>query len=140
MAETSIRRILKKSGYGNSNLSEKGIDFWNYGEFGVSPENQIKFLRRLHRNKLPFSTASLSTVKNLMISEKTEDYTIRDKTGWTKRDGKDIGWWVGYVEREDNVYFFATRIIKPVDERNPKFSRARKEITKGVFKEIGILI
>lgn len=38
-----------------------------------------------------------------MIVEKTLSYTIRAKTGWTK----DIGWYVGYVETKDDVWFFA---------------------------------
>ena len=47
-----------------------------------------------------------------MISERTDTFTFRVKTGWTRRNGTDIGWWVGYAETEGNVYFFATRILK----------------------------
>lgn len=128
--------------YGNGDLSEKGINFWVYGSFTVTPVNQIQFLEDFYKEKgLPFSLETYSVMKNIMISETTEEYTLRDKTGWTTKDGKDIGWWVGYVETKDNVYFFATRIIKPeTDTENiPKFLAARKEITIAILKEIGVI-
>lgn len=134
------KKTLKRSKYGNHNFSEEGVDFWNYGKFAVSPISQIKFLRKLYDNKLPFSQTNIDKVKEIMISEKTDDYVFRDKTGWTKRNGRDIGWWIGYLETKDNVYFFATRITKQVDEKNPQFSKARKEITKRVLSELGILL
>jgi len=131
------RKYLEICAYGNLNFSEKGIDFWNYGQYGISPVNQILFLRRLYEEELPFSKKHMATVKNIMISEKTANYVIRDKTGWTRKDGLDIGWWVGYVETKDNVYFFATRLTKSQKDDNPNFSKYRKEITKHVLKEMG---
>lgn len=129
------QKILNKCGYGNGNLNEQGTDFWNYGEFAVSPVNQIEFLVHLYENKLPFSRSTIDKVKEIMISEQTEMYTYRDKTGWTRKDGIDIGWWVGYVETKDNVYFFSTRLLKDEKDSNPNFSKARKEITKLILNE-----
>lgn len=71
-----------------------------------------------------------------MISERTETHTYRDKTGWTRKNWQDIGWWVGYVEAEDNVYFFATRLMKSENDNNPNFFKGRKEITKLILKDI----
>jgi beta-lactamase class D len=130
------QKILNKCGYGNGNFSEQGIDFWNYGEFTVTPKNQIEFLIKLYENRLPFSDKTVEKVKEIMVSEKTATSTYRDKTGWTRRNGTDIGWWVGYVETKDNVYFFATRILKDDKDNNPNFSKARKEITKLILREV----
>ena len=127
---------LKKCEYGNLNFSEKGTDFWNYGDYGISPKNQIEFLVQLYENKLPFSQQTINTVKEIMISENKDGFIFRDKTGWTTKDGIDIGWWVGYVETPDNIFFFATRIKKGVKEINPDFSKARKEITKTILKDL----
>lgn len=127
---------LKKCDYGNKNLSEKGIDFWNYGNFEISPLNQIDFLKKLYKEDLPFSKITMKKVKEIMISEKTENYIIRDKTGWTKKDGVDIGWYVGYLQTTDNIYFFATRLTKKIEDANPNFSKARKEITKAILDQI----
>jgi beta-lactamase class D len=85
---------------------------------------------------LPFSASTTDKVKKIMISERTETHTYRDKTGWTRKNGQDIGWWVGYVEAEDNVYFFATRLMKSENDNNPNFFKGRKEITKLILKDI----
>ena len=42
-----------------------------------------------------------------MIVDKTANYTIHAKTGWAMRIKKQIGWYVGYLEKGENVYFFA---------------------------------
>ena len=130
------RKYLRKCNYGNSNLTEKGFDFWNYGDFGISPRNQIEFLIKLYGNNLPFSKTTVDKVKEVMISEQTENYTFRDKTGWTKHNGLDIGWYVGYLQTSENVYFFATRLTKQINDNNANFSKARKEITKAILKEL----
>ena len=130
---------LKKCQYGNVNLSEmtsKSVDFWNFGQFGISPKNQVEFLIKLYEEKLPFSKRSFEIVKRIMITETQPNYVIRAKTGWTRFDNKDTGWWVGYVESKGNVYFFATRLIKLRSEINQNFGSCRKEITKKVLKEL----
>ena len=71
-----------------------------------------------------------------MVTEQNEDYTIRSKTGWTRENGMDSGWWVGYVERKDHLWFFATRISKPRSVINPNFSSCRKEITKDILRQL----
>ncbi|MDD4968518.1 MAG: penicillin-binding transpeptidase domain-containing protein [Paludibacter sp.] len=130
---------LKACHYGNGNLSEKGTDFWNFGSFGVTPRNQIEFLVRVYEGKTPFSKRNTDILKVVMITEKTKRYCIRSKTGWTRANGKDIGWWVGFVERKDNVYFFATRITKKRSEVNPDFGSCRKEITREILMQIHAL-
>ncbi len=91
------REMLRAIDYGNNDLSEKSSDFWNYGNFAISPLNQIEFLIKLYENNLPFSQANIDKVKQLMVSESNDSFTFRDKTGWTRKNGKDIGWWVGYL-------------------------------------------
>ncbi len=126
--------------YGNQKIGGKNdIDqFWLNGELQITPQEQIQFLRRLYSNDLPFSQRSLSIVKDIMINEKTPDYTIRGKTGWFGfgREGTpNIGWYVGYVERGENVYFFATNI----DIHNPKDATARLELTRRCLKDLAVL-
>ena len=71
-----------------------------------------------------------------MISKQTATHAYRSKTGWTRKNGQDIGWWVGYVETKDNVYFFATRLTKSKNEKSPHFLKGRKEITKLILRDI----
>lgn len=125
--------------YGNNNLSEPGTDFWNFGPFGISPLNQVQFIRNLYEGNLPFSERNMETVKSVMITEKTDNYTIHAKTGWTREGGINTGWWVGYIENGNGVWFFATLLLQDRKYNSPSFGPCRKEITKQVFKELGIL-
>ena len=132
----NYQRYLDQADYGNGNLSEEGTDFWNYGEFGIAPIDQVHFLIRLYENTLPFSQAAMDSVKDIMVSENTQGITYRDKTGWTQKNGRDIGWWVGYAQAQNNVYFFATRITKDVHTKNANFAACRKTITKHVLESL----
>lgn len=133
------QKYLKLCNYGNQNLSHKDADFWNFGPFAISPANQVEFLIQVYEEKLPFSKRNIAILKRVMVTEKTTHFTIRSKTGWTRVSGNDIGWWVGYIERYDNVYFFATRITKKRSTLNPNFSQCRKEITKNILRQIKAL-
>lgn len=130
---------VKKVDYGNNNTGNpEDIDqFWLNGKLQITPQQQIKFLRRLHHNDLPFSQRTISIVKNIMINEKTPNYTIRSKTGWFgygNPDIKNIGWYVGYVETKDNVYFFATNI----DIKSEKDGIARLLLTRLCLQDLGV--
>lgn len=73
-----------------------------------------------------------------MVNEKTPDYTIRAKTGWYEfgSDGTpNIGWYVGYLEKDKHVYFFASNI----DIRNPKDPAARIELTRRCLHDLAVL-
>jgi len=127
---------LNTVSYGNWDLSEDGHDFWNYGSFGVSPKNQIQFLKDFYLEKLPFSEKTYEIVKKLMISDETGDFLISGKTGWTKTVTEDIGWWIGYSENDKGTLFFATRITKDRSVNNPDFSDCRTSITKIILSDL----
>lgn len=133
------KRYLTQCGYGNVELSEQGTDFWNFGPLGISPVGQVEFLKKLYDGKLPFSKRNLDIVKRIMITEKNQIYTIRSKTGWTMADQINTGWWVGYVEKQKEVYFFATRLLQDRKSNRSDFSGCRKKITRSVMKDLKIL-
>jgi len=133
------RDYLKRCSYGNGDVSIPDPDFWNYGNFRISPINQIETLKGVYEETLPFSKRSFQILKQIMIEEKTPLYTLRAKTGWTRDGGKDTGWWVGYIEKKDNVYFFATRLVKERTTINPNFNKCRKNITKEILRSLKIL-
>jgi beta-lactamase class D len=128
---------LDKANYGNADTSG-GIDkFWLSGGLRITPEQQVNFLKRLHDNTLPFSQRSIDIVKNIMIAKDTLGYVVRAKTGWGEQDNKEIGWYVGYVETKDNVYYFAN-CIQTTDSENKEFARARIEIVYQILEELKI--
>ncbi|WP_224996584.1 penicillin-binding transpeptidase domain-containing protein [Cesiribacter sp. SM1] len=130
---------LKATGYGNGNLEQEGEDFWNFGSFGVSPLEQVQFLRNVYEGKSPFSKRSTDILKKVMLTEETADYKIRAKTGWTREGGMNLGWWVGYAETEQGVYFFATRLYQDRKFNSPSFGPCRKDVTRAMLRELEII-
>ncbi|MBA4852481.1 class D beta-lactamase [Emticicia sp. BO119] len=139
IGKEKYKHYLKICQYGNGNLSQNDADFWNFGNFAISPINQIEFLIKVYEEKLPFSKKNMEILKKVMITEKTYAYSIRSKTGWTRVSSQDIGWWVGYIERNDNTYFFATRITKKRSTINPEFGQCRKDITKNILRQLNVI-
>lgn len=134
----NYNKFLTQCNYGNKDISVNDNDFWNFGNLAVSPANQIEILIGIYEETLPFSKKSYEILKKIMVEEQTEKYTLYAKTGWTRYGGKDTGWWVGYVESRDNVWFFATRLIKNRNTVNPDFGRCRKEITRNILQQMKV--
>jgi beta-lactamase class D len=134
----NYKKYLAKCNYGNLNLSQKETDFWNFGNFSISPINQVEFIKKLYEGNLPFANRNIEIVKKVMIAEQNENYTIRAKTGWTRENNINTGWWIGYVEVPKGVYLFATNLIQDRKYNRNDFGACRKEITKNVFKQLKI--
>ena len=139
MGKDTYKKYLTESKYGNNNLTQTEADFWNFGDFAISPKNQVEFLHALYDDKLPFSKRNIDIVKRVMITEQTEEYTIRAKTGWTRESNINTGWWTGYIETQNGTFIFATRILQDRKMNRSDFGSCRKEITKKIFKELGII-
>lgn len=138
-----MQKYLNKLKYGNRNISG-GIDqFWLTGGLRISPDEEVNFLRKLYAEKLPISKRSQQIVKQIMLQETTPSYKIYGKTGW-QADVLDnplgkysIGWYVGYLEQNGNVYFFATNV--ETDKTQENFASSRTEITKKILKELKLM-
>ncbi len=139
IGKEKYKKYLSLSNYGNLNLSQKDDDFWNFGEFKISPANQVDFLRKLYKKELPFSNENQQIVKEVMITEHIDQYIISSKTGWTRENEINTGWWVGYIECKNNIFFFATRILQDRKLNASNFGNCRKEITNSLFKELKIV-
>jgi beta-lactamase class D len=70
-----------------------------------------------------------------MLVENTPTYTLRAKTGWAARPTQKIGWYVGYVETDEDVWFFATNL----DIGNNANLPLRQELTRQALQGAGIL-
>jgi beta-lactamase class D len=139
IGKDNYKKYLTLCHYGNINLSQTDPDFWNFGAFGISPINQVEFLKKLYEEKLPFSKRNIDIVKKVMITEQNDDYTIHSKTGWTRENDINTGWWVGYIENKNGTYFFATRLLQDRKLNASNFGNCRKEITKSVFRDLNVI-
>ncbi|MBN3950040.1 MAG: class D beta-lactamase [Nostoc sp. NMS7] len=132
-----MQQFINKVGYGNRQIGTAAdIDhFWLQQPLQITPKEQIKFLQRLYQGDLPFSQRTINLVKDIMVREQTPDYTLRGKTGWLTSTKPQVGWFVGYLEQNKNVYFFATTL----NMYKPEDAPARIEITRRSLKDLGLL-
>jgi len=143
VGEQQIKKYVTAFGYGNQDISG-GINgpnlfeaFWLNSSLRISADEQIEFLKKFYTGRLPVAERSTNIVKDILVLEKTDRYTLSGKTGGgTLPNGKSLGWFVGYVETNGNVYFFATNI----EGANYAAIRDRRiELTKQILNELGHL-
>lgn len=131
-------KYLEVFEYGNNDLSGPPTRFWLEGPFRVSANEQLSFLRKFYYYDLNVSKRSTDMVKAIMLRERGDNYVISGKTGTGKlTDGKIVMWLVGYVEKDDNPYFFALNITGNESDRTKFY--IRNNILKEILKELAIL-
>jgi beta-lactamase class D len=128
---------VTKAEYGNQNINGNIDSFWLDGDLRITMNQQIEFLRHLVAGDLPFSVRSMEIVRDITILDETDDYVLHGKTGSALRFEPQIGWFVGYLETADNVYFFATNIEKM--DAQGTLGQVSQEITQEILGEMGLL-
>ncbi len=137
--EKNMQDFINKFHYGDMDIHKENIDtFWLAGDSKISQFEQIDFLKRLYLSQLPISKHTEQIFKDLFIVKHNNDFTLRAKTGLTINNEKYNGWYVGYLERQNNIYFFATN-INPKDKYQKTFNKKRKDITINALKQLNIL-
>ena len=63
------KKYLKELNYGNKKIGKDISDFWLDGSLQITTYGQMKFLKRLYENDLPFKIEDMDLVKEIMIEE-----------------------------------------------------------------------
>jgi len=142
IGEKQMQSYVHKFKYGNENIGG-GLDhFWLDGALRISALQQLEFLGRLKENRLPASLYNQLVVKDALISEATPEYVIRSKTGYSlgapgygDRFKPGIAWWVGWIEKGTEIYYFACNIDVEKESDLP----ARKSVAVKILQSQGIL-
>ena len=133
-----MREYLEKLNYGEMLVDSSNIDvFWLEGESKIDQFQQIDFLRRFYHSELPVSAGTQEIMRRLMVIEENSGYKLSGKTGWSVRNGNNNGWFVGYLEKGTDVWFFATNIDPQKEFDMEMFPMIRKEITMKALTAIG---
>lgn len=131
---------LQKLDYKGMVFDEETIDnFWLEGDSKISQFEQIDFLKRFYFSELSISKRTMDIMKDIMLAERNNNYTLSGKTGWGIRQGHNNGWYVGYVELNNRVYFFATNVEPQKDFNLDNFNDVRIEVTKKALKLLNII-
>jgi beta-lactamase class D len=112
---------LERLGYGNRRMGPVVDRFWLDGPLQISAMEQARFVAGLAEGKLPLSQRSQRVVRDILRVEEKDGATLFGKTGWASGPTPpQIGWWVGWVEREGLVYAFALNIDMASADDTPR--------------------
>lgn len=130
VGEENYRRYLALARYGALANMNDVTTFWLDGSFTVSAVEQVALLKKIYLRELPFRDETYDALKRVMLSEQTDSYRLYAKTGWAARMSPQIGWYVGYVETSDDVWFFSINLSL----RSEADLGLRQKITKAVLR------
>lgn len=130
-----MREGLRRLDYGNMAAGDTVDNFWLEGPLKISAVEQVRFLGRLAQDKLPFSKPAMAAVREIVRQE--GEANLYAKTGWyVPEDRKEqIGWWVGWVEKDGRVVAFALNIDMNDDAAGAK----RVPLGKAALQSLGLL-
>ena len=121
----------KKIAYGNYNLAGDISDYWMGSSLRISPVEQVLLLKNFYTGSLDFSNKNIKTVKNAMKLSENNKAALYGKTGTGAVNGKNVnGWFVGFVEKEDNVFIFALNIQGKDDAGGKKAAETALAVLK----------
>ncbi len=131
-----MREGVRKLGYGNMEIGNTVDRFWLVGPLAISAVEQTEFLRRLVGGTLPIDSKAQRAVREITLIEKTDVYELHAKAGWfVGPTPPQIGWWVGWIEREKHVYPFALNF----DIQNNADADKRIPLGRACLKALGKL-
>lgn len=128
------KSALNRISYGNQKVGDQVDQFWLNGVLRISAVEQINFLKSLLGGSVPYRREHIDIVKEVMREEQGADYVLYAKSGWTGPE-QHVGWYVGYVEKADEIWLFAMNMR--MDEA--KEAPLRKELTVESLKALGVL-
>jgi bla regulator protein BlaR1 len=136
VGEKNMQKYINKLDYGNKDISG-GIDkFWLQSSLKISPMEQIELLKAMYNYELPIEKKNIDIVKKVMVLSKDGDAILSGKTGSGMDGDKAVnGWFVGYVEKQGRVWFFASNLEA---EQNADGTHAKAAAIK-ILKDKGIL-
>lgn len=107
IGQEQMQFYLDEIGYGNANASAwiEERQFWLGNGLEISAYEQVNFLRRMLDYDLPVARSTLDSLRDILVLEHTDSYTVSGKTGTALAGG--VSWFIGYVEHEDQTTVFA---------------------------------
>lgn len=125
---------LEKLPYGNGLTGDDVERFWLAGPLKISAVEQVRFMAALAQGQLDLSQQSQKIVRDISRIETTQGAALHGKSGWTVAPDPDIGWFVGWVAQQGDVYAFALNI----DMRGRVDAPLRERLARQFLSELGV--
>lgn len=138
VGKAQYQKYIKQFQYGNQDISGDIDRFWLGSSLQISANEQVEFLKQFYNGKLSVSNRTTDIVKDISVLEKNSDYKLSGKTGCASpaNNCNTLSWFVGYLEKTDNVYLFATNLEGNGQEVS---SKKRIALTKQALAKLGII-
>lgn len=136
VGEERMQEYLSKIDYGNKDISGGLTKFWLQSSLKISPRKQVELLRNMYDYKLPFSSRNIDIVKKVLKIWEQNGIVLSGKTGSGMDGNKSInGWFIGYVEKNNDVFFFAVNI----EGKDGATGVLAEQIAQNILKDKNIL-
>ena len=130
IGQVRMQKYVDLFQYGNRDILSGKWPFWLESCLTISAKEQVAFLKRFLQNDLGLSENARREGRAVFRREVKDTSVLYAKTG----GGSNIGWFVGFVENEENQYLFAFNISgKPQD-----IGVKRVPVTMNILRELGI--
>jgi beta-lactamase class D len=121
--------------YGNAQIGTSVTTFWLRGPLAISAVEQTRFLSDLAHQRLPFPRKAQQQVAEITRVDGGPGWSLHAKTGWQNAPGAGVGWWVGWVQKGDQITPFALNIAMAGTADAPK----RERLGRQSLQALGIL-
>ncbi|WP_416223505.1 class D beta-lactamase [Synechococcus sp. CBW1107] len=132
---TRMREAIQRLGYGNEQIGSNVTTFWLRGPLAISAVEQTRFLSGLAHQRLPFPRRAQQQVAEITQVDSGPGWSLHAKTGWQNAPGPGVGWWVGWVQKGDQITPFALNIAMAGAADAPK----RERLGRSSLQALGIL-
>ena len=132
---SDIEKYVQEIGYGNQIVVGDITSYWLNSSLKISPVEQVQLLKKLYNNQFEFAHKNIEAVKNALSLYTTDEGTLSGKTGTQEINGQNTsGWFIGYIEKNDRTYFFATNIQSDQFASGP----VATELTFTILSDLGL--
>lgn len=135
IGQQRMNNAVNRLQYGNGQIGTVVDRFWLDGPLKISAIEQAQFLALLAQEKLPFPRSAQNRVNEITKLETTPEWTLHGKTGWVTFSKPNVGWWVGWVEKQGKIYAFALNMDMAGEVDLPK----RVELGKASLMALGVM-
>ncbi len=132
---TRMREAIQRLGYGNEQIGSNVTTFWLRGPLAISAVEQTRFLSALAHQKLPFPRSAQQQVAEITRVDSGPGWSLHAKTGWQNAPGAGVGWWVGWVQRGEQITPFALNLAMAGAADAPK----RQQLGCASLRALGFL-
>ena len=142
IGEEVMQSYVDNFSYGNQDISSGLDNFWLNGSMKISAIAQVRFLQKMHKGELDVNQNDITTLKEIMLIEKTDLYSLYAKTGTgnatvNNDDSKSkLGWYVGFVENCEGTHYFALNISR---DSYKSINAVRKNMVLNHLKKAGVI-